>query len=165
MTDATTGTAAPPKKRSFFKKAAWQTAAQAGEGQELDMFSHSNEFRDIIAEETRKKNEERRKVEEAHKRKAEEQRERKRRRVSLESEERQTPRRGSGSSTHGSRICSNRYVGLKRPRTGSDPRKVGAVKHRSHRLRASPLPILSPHATTPLPKPLATHHFPTTTQL
>ena len=50
MTDATTGAPAP-KKRSLFKRAAWQDAAKK---EDEDMFSHSNEFKDIVAEENRR---------------------------------------------------------------------------------------------------------------
>lgn len=66
MTDATKGAPAP-KKRSLFKRAAWQDAAKK---EDVDIFSHSNEFKDIIAEESRRKEEEKRKQAEA-KRKAE----------------------------------------------------------------------------------------------
>lgn len=65
----------PKKKRFGFKKAAWQTAPTTG-AQE-DMFSHSREYKDIIAEETKRKNEEKRKAEEEKQRKAEELRQRK----------------------------------------------------------------------------------------
>ncbi|OAG00557.1 uncharacterized protein CC84DRAFT_1129363 [Paraphaeosphaeria sporulosa] len=86
MTDPTDGAAAPPKRRAFgFKKAAWQTAPKKDE---QDMFSHSNEFQDIVAEQA-KRQEEKKKAEEAQKQrqKAEEERHRKRRKVSVESDE------------------------------------------------------------------------------
>ncbi|KAF2441015.1 hypothetical protein P171DRAFT_434710 [Karstenula rhodostoma CBS 690.94] len=84
MTDSTNGAAAPPKRRAFgFKKAAWQTAPKKDE---QDMFSHSNEFQDIVAEQAKRK-EEKKKAEEAQKRTAEEERHRKRRKVSVESDE------------------------------------------------------------------------------
>lgn len=67
MTEATTDAPAP-RKRSLFKRAAWQDAAKK-EGE--DMFSHSNEFKDIVAEESRQREEDKRKHAEA-KRKAEE---------------------------------------------------------------------------------------------
>ncbi|KAF2630631.1 hypothetical protein BU25DRAFT_455723 [Macroventuria anomochaeta] len=67
MTDASTGAPAP-RKRSLFKRAAWQDAAKK---ENEDIFSHSNEFKDIVAEENRRKEEEKRKQAEA-KRKAEE---------------------------------------------------------------------------------------------
>jgi hypothetical protein len=64
-TDTASGAAAPaPKKRSFFKKAAWQTTTPKVEGEkEQDMFSHSHDFRDLIAEESKRKNAERLEVE------------------------------------------------------------------------------------------------------
>ncbi|KAF9730470.1 hypothetical protein PMIN02_002020 [Paraphaeosphaeria minitans] len=85
MTDPTNGAAAAqPKRRAFgFKKAAWQTAPKKDE---QDMFSHSNEFQDIAAEQA-KRQEEKKKAEEAQKQKAEEERHRKRRKVSVESDE------------------------------------------------------------------------------
>jgi hypothetical protein len=67
MTDATSGAPAP-KKRTLFKRAAWQDAAKK---ENEDIFSHSNEFSNIIAEESRRKEEAKRKHAEA-KRKAEE---------------------------------------------------------------------------------------------
>jgi hypothetical protein len=92
MTDSKNGAAAPPKKRTFgFKKAAWQTAPQ-NDGQ--DMFSHSSEFQEVVAEETKRQHErkeaeeaQKRKMEEAQKREAKEARERKRRKVSIEQDE------------------------------------------------------------------------------
>ncbi|KAL1595747.1 hypothetical protein SLS60_009436 [Paraconiothyrium brasiliense] len=84
MTDPTNGAAAPPKKRSFgFKKAAWQTAPK---NDAQDLFSHSNEFQDIIAEEEKRRNEQK-KVEQAQKRKVEKERELKKRKVSVERDE------------------------------------------------------------------------------
>ncbi|KAJ4987209.1 hypothetical protein SVAN01_07361 [Stagonosporopsis vannaccii] len=68
MMDATKGASAP-RKRSLFKRAAWQDAAKK---ENEDIFSHSNEFKDLIAEENRRKEEERKQQAEA-KRKAEEQ--------------------------------------------------------------------------------------------
>lgn len=70
MTDASTGTA-PPKKRSLFKRAAWQDAAKK---EDEDIFSHSNEFKDLVAEENRRKEEEKRKQVEVKRRAEEEQR-------------------------------------------------------------------------------------------
>jgi hypothetical protein len=69
MTDA--AGAPPPKKRSLFKRAAWQDAAKK---ENEDIFSHSNEFKDIVAEENRRKEEERRKQNEAKRKTEEEQR-------------------------------------------------------------------------------------------
>lgn len=61
MTDATKGAPAP-KKRSLFKRAAWQDAAKR---ENEDIFSHSNEFKDLVAEENRRKEEEKRQLAEA----------------------------------------------------------------------------------------------------
>jgi hypothetical protein len=101
MTDA----AAPPKKRFAFKKAAWQTAPKPEGEEKEDMFSHSNEFRDIIADQTQRRNEEKKKAEEARKKKAEEERERKRRKVTDELQER-APGSGSASSARSDRLSS-----------------------------------------------------------
>lgn len=110
MTDATTGALAP-KKRSLFKRAAWQDAAKNEGG---DIFSHSNEFNDIVAEEKRRKEEEKRKHEEA-KRKAEEEQKRelaekqkkgKRRKVSSDYDEPILPRSNSGDSRRANRLES-----------------------------------------------------------
>ncbi len=78
MTETTEGAPAP-KKRSFFKRAAWQDA-KPSDGE--DMFSHSNEFKDIVAEENRR----RREQEEERQRRHAQSREKKRRKVSLENE-------------------------------------------------------------------------------
>lgn len=51
MTDATT-TVAPPKKRSLFKRPAFQDTPK---DDEADIFSHSNEFSDIVADEARRR--------------------------------------------------------------------------------------------------------------
>lgn len=67
MTDATSGAPAP-KKRSLFKRAAWQDAAKK---ENEDIFSHSNEFNNIVAEENKRKEEAKREHAVA-KRKAEE---------------------------------------------------------------------------------------------
>lgn len=100
MTDSVPAeTAPPPKKRTFFKKAAWQTQPKAEEGKERDIFSHSNEFKDIAAEENRRQQEERRRKEEERKRKAEERQEQKRRKLSYENEDVKVPVGRSGSST------------------------------------------------------------------
>jgi hypothetical protein len=49
MTDTTQGASAP-KKRSLFKRAAWQDKPKA---ENEDIFSHRNEFTNIVAEQTR----------------------------------------------------------------------------------------------------------------
>ncbi|KAF1942700.1 hypothetical protein EJ02DRAFT_421887 [Clathrospora elynae] len=81
MTD--TNASAPAPKRRIFKRAQWQDAPKQ-EGH--DMFSHSNEFKDVVAEENRRRDEDRRKEEAARQRKQSEPRERKRRRVSNDDE-------------------------------------------------------------------------------
>lgn len=75
----------PKKKRWGFKKAAWQVEKE--EADKRDIFSHSSEFKDIVAEDNRRKQEAKRKKEEEKKRKEEEKREKKRRKVSLELED------------------------------------------------------------------------------
>lgn len=72
MTDATSG-APPPKKRSLFKRAAWQDAAKQ---ENEDIFSHSNEFGNIVAEENRRKEEAKKKKQAEAKRTAEEEQKR-----------------------------------------------------------------------------------------
>jgi hypothetical protein len=100
MTDSTGGaSAAPPKKRSFFKKAAWQTKPKS---ESEDIFSHSNEFKDIAAAEARQR-EEKRRLKEEEKRKITETQERKRRKLSSEEEDIKLPDSGVGSSGRTSR--------------------------------------------------------------
>lgn len=93
MTDTTQGASAP-KKRPLFKRAAWQDAAKT-EGE--DMFSHANEFKDLVVEQARCKDEEEQKAERERRRRQIEQRERKRRKVSPLNEEPIVPKSGSGS--------------------------------------------------------------------
>ena len=117
MTDATTGAPAP-KKRSLFKRAAWQDAAKR---ENEDIFSHSSEFKDIVAEENRRKEEKKRKQAEA-KRKAEEEQKReqverqeekgKRRKVSTDYDEPILLRSGSADSGRISRSQSKACVCL-----------------------------------------------------
>lgn len=102
MTDPTTAAPAP-KKRSLFKRAAWQDAAKK---EDEDMFSHSNEFKDIVAEQNRRQEEEKRKAEEeAKQRKASVSREgkSKRRKVSAEDKKPAIPISESGSPAKASR--------------------------------------------------------------
>lgn len=106
MTDATKG-ALPPKKRSFFKRAAWQDAEKK-EGE--DIFSHSNEFKDVVAEQARRKEEEKKREEEAKVRNQAELRESKRRRVSNETEAPALIKSASSSSTRANRATSKAYV-------------------------------------------------------
>ncbi|KAF2832238.1 hypothetical protein CC86DRAFT_280471 [Ophiobolus disseminans] len=103
MTD-TADSAPPPKKRSLFKRAAWQDAPKTdGEGD--DMFSHANEFDKIVAEENRLAEEKRRKAHE-RKRKHDGQADRKQRKVSSDHDEPILPRSGSGSAARATRISS-----------------------------------------------------------
>lgn len=107
MTEPTNGAAAPPKKRSFgFKKAAWQTAPK---NESQDMFSHSNEFQAIVADETKRRNEKKKKAEEAQKRKIEESREGKRRKVSIEQDER-AEASGARGSPRGHALARRGFV-------------------------------------------------------
>lgn len=112
MTDTAASAAAPPKKRFTFKKAAWQTAPKTEGKEAQDMFSHSNEFRDIVAEQTQRKNEEKKKAEETRKRKVDEERERKRRKVSNEVQEKM-PESRSASLALGGRLSSRGYGSLR----------------------------------------------------
>ena len=68
MTDATSG-APPPKKRSLFKRAAWQDAPKK---ENEDIVSHSKEFGNRVAEENRRKEEAKKEKQAEAKRKAEE---------------------------------------------------------------------------------------------
>lgn len=64
MTDSTPHAPAP-KKRSLFKRPAWQDSPKS----EQDMFSHANQFNDIVAEQTRMQAERRAKADAAKKQK------------------------------------------------------------------------------------------------
>ncbi|KAF2710285.1 hypothetical protein K504DRAFT_405319 [Pleomassaria siparia CBS 279.74] len=79
MTDTTTGVAAPPRKRGLFKKR--QPEAKS-ESAQRDMFSHSNTFEDIVAEQAKRTRDAKEKVQAAKKRKTEEENDRKKRKVS-----------------------------------------------------------------------------------
>lgn len=108
MTDAANGpNAAAPKKRSFFKKAAWQTSDRAEKNE--DIFSHSNEFKDIVAEEKRRKREEKR-IKDEKRRKSNESHERKRRKLSEEGEDVKLPSGGGSSSGRAIKDDSRAYV-------------------------------------------------------
>jgi hypothetical protein len=61
-------TAAP--RRSFFKKSSWQTAVKT-EGAKQDIFSHSSDYGNIVAEKARRQQERRQKEEEENKRASE----------------------------------------------------------------------------------------------
>ncbi|XP_014552286.1 hypothetical protein COCVIDRAFT_41534 [Bipolaris victoriae FI3] len=78
MTQATPS-AAPPKKRSLFKRPAWQDSPK---DDDADIFSHSNEFADIIADEARRRAEEKKQEETRRARKHSQPRDSKRRRTS-----------------------------------------------------------------------------------
>lgn len=106
MTEPTNGAAAPKKRTFGFKKAAWQTAPKKDE---QDMFSHSNEFQDIVAEQA-KRQEDKKKAEEAlkQKQKAEEERNGKKRKVTVEAVAEVRPR----SSPRNQRVASKGCVSL-----------------------------------------------------
>jgi hypothetical protein len=92
MADAL-GSAPTRKKRSIFKRAAWQDAPKSDD----DIFSHSKEFNDIVAEQARLQREDRRKEEEDRRRKHSEPHERKRRRTSDDAKPSSPPKSASGS--------------------------------------------------------------------
>ena len=94
MTETTTS-AAPPKKRILFKRPAVQAAAK---NEEADIFSHSNEFSDIVALEEKRRAE--------AKKQAEASRDRKRRRISNDNEESLRPKSGSDKKAQASRTSS-----------------------------------------------------------
>lgn len=106
MTD-TPASVAPPKKRSLFKRAAWQDAPKK-DGE--DMFSHSNEFNDIVAEQARIRAEEKKQAEAARKRKHSEPRDQKRRRISNDTEEPVPTKSSSASRERASRTASKVYA-------------------------------------------------------
>jgi hypothetical protein len=112
MTDTTQGAPAP-KKRSLFKRAAWQDAPKT-DGE--DIFSHANEFKNIVAEQSRLQAEKRRQAQDERKRKPAGHADRKRRKVSSdhvdkdEDNEPAAPTSGSGSSTRPDRTGSKAYV-------------------------------------------------------
>jgi hypothetical protein len=132
MADATA--APPPKKRSFFKRAGWQDAP-ATEGD--DLFSHSNKFTDIVAEEQKREKEKRRKAEE-RKRKAEEQSERKRRKVSVDDAP-TSHRSGAGKSTRAGRTSSKACVAGPTP-----PCAIELTRPRRSKTPTSPVPTQPP---------------------
>lgn len=109
MTDTTTSAPAP-KKRSLFKRAAWQDAPK----QDGDIFSHSNEFNDIVAEQNRRREEEKRKDDRVRQRKNSEPREKKRRRVSTENEKPSLPKGESSSSARADKTTSKAYAQMLR---------------------------------------------------
>lgn len=51
-----TPSAAAPKRRTLFKRPAWQDKPQ---NDQTDIFRHANEFSDMVAEQTRRREEER----------------------------------------------------------------------------------------------------------
>lgn len=107
MTDDTQETQLP-KKRSFFKRAAWQDVAKK---EDQDMFSHANKFKDIVAEQNKRREEEERMVELKRQCRQAERREGKRRKVSTESLEK--PSLSSsvvGSISRASRSGTDVYV-------------------------------------------------------
>ncbi|KNG49004.1 hypothetical protein TW65_03985 [Stemphylium lycopersici] len=94
MTETTTS-AAPPKKRTLFKRPAVRAAAK---NEEADIFSHSNEFSDIVALEEKQRAE--------AKKRAEASRDRKRRRISSDNQEAPPPNTGSDKKAQASRASS-----------------------------------------------------------
>jgi hypothetical protein len=95
MTD-TTQAAPAPKKRSLFKRAAWQDSPKAEDDD--DIFSHSKDFQNIVAQQNNAQAEKRREAEEGRKRKQADHTDRKRRKVSSDSDEPALPGNGSGGS-------------------------------------------------------------------
>ncbi|EOA80776.1 uncharacterized protein SETTUDRAFT_181954, partial [Exserohilum turcica Et28A] len=87
MTEATPTGAAPPKKRSLFKRPAWQDSPK---NEDADIFSHSNEFSDIVAEQARRREEEKKKKRHG---------DRKRRRTSDHGEEPSSTTSGAGRTS------------------------------------------------------------------
>jgi len=108
MTDTTQGTPAP-KKRSLFKRAAWQDAPKK-EGENDDIFSHANEFKNIVAEQNRLSEERRKKANDERKRRQDGHAYRKRRKVSSDEDEPVLPRSGSGSSARANRTSSKGWA-------------------------------------------------------
>lgn len=109
MTD-TTPSASAPKKRSLFKRAAWQDAPKTEE----DIFSHAKDFGNIVAEQNRLQAEKRKQAEEAR-RKKEGSDGSKRRKASGGAQDDEEPRlsgSGSGSSARAGRdrMGSKAYV-------------------------------------------------------
>jgi hypothetical protein len=105
MTDTTAG-APVPKKRSFFKRAAWQDAPK----EQDDMFSHAKNFKHMVAEQNRREEEEKHtKVEEERIRKYDEKHNRKRHKVSSEVGEASVPTSGWGSPARTRRMSNKAY--------------------------------------------------------
>ncbi|KAH7072740.1 hypothetical protein BKA63DRAFT_576667 [Paraphoma chrysanthemicola] len=102
MTEPAEGAPAP-KKRSFFKRAAWQDAPKT---EQEDIFSHSNEFQSIVAEQHRLSEEKRQKASAEKQRRPEARGDKKRRKVSTECDEPLPPRSASGSSPRAKRAGS-----------------------------------------------------------
>jgi hypothetical protein len=92
-----------PKKRSLFKRAAWQDAPR---NDEEDMFSHSKDFKNIVAEQNRIAAEERRKAEQDRARKQATRGDSKRRKVSTDHDDTALPDGGADSSSRTARTGS-----------------------------------------------------------
>jgi hypothetical protein len=144
MTDST-ASAAPPKKRSLFKRAAWQDAPKKDSE---DMFSHSNEFKDIVAEQARTRAEEKKKAEAARKRKHSEPRDQKRRRISNDSEELVPPKNGSASKERVGRTAAKACASHLHLTVSAD-NCPGAASRLFLQRHPVLHPIRSRHATTP----------------
>jgi hypothetical protein len=102
----TTHDAPAPKKRSLFKRAAWQDSPKTDE----DIFSHSKDFKYIVAEQTKLEVERKKKAEEERKQKLASHSDRKRRKVSSDHDEGVRPGSSSGSPTYASRTGSKAYA-------------------------------------------------------
>jgi hypothetical protein len=114
----TTASAAPAKKRSLFKRPAWQDAPK---DEEADIFSHSNEFADIVAQEAKRRAQEKKQEEARRARKHSEPRDSKRRRTSSHSEQVPSPTSGAGDKTTTSTTGSKPYTSSRRSRTPLSP--------------------------------------------
>jgi hypothetical protein len=99
----TTKDAPAPKKRSLFKRAAWQDAPK---DDEEDIFSHSKDFKNIVAEQNRIEAEKKKKADEDRARQQAARGARKRRKVSTDHDDIMLPGSGSGSPSHADRSGS-----------------------------------------------------------
>ncbi|KAF2201366.1 hypothetical protein GQ43DRAFT_480778 [Delitschia confertaspora ATCC 74209] len=148
MTDEIKAAAAAPKKRTFFKRAAWQTAPKNED--QKDIFSHSRDYVDIVAREAQRKREaeEKKNREEDEKRQQKELERRIReeeRRVKAEEEAYQHKRRKVSVELGDTPPISARRSGSFSDRTGK------------RSLRSSPTP-LSPLHKQPSPHSLSARY-------
>lgn len=148
MTDTSEGAPAPvPKKRSLFKRAAWQDEPKK-EGKDEDIFSHANEFNSIVAEQNRREAEKRKKAVEERKRKHSGPTERKRRRISSDHDEPISLRSGSGSAARATRTSSKAYVFIITSNRAVFNMIVDAAERPSRPRLQTPHQTRSLHATT-----------------